>query len=121
MNDFFKDVFDIARSTAIGLLDQAESFLNDIQKDSISNETNELEDLRMSVDQLEARNDDLEDLVEDLATALQVILDGEMRKDITINWEKYNNLKRNKLEVIFTDDTKGFCTVHISQEKSRND
>lgn len=114
-DDFFAGLFENARKVANEILDKGESLLRDVEDDLRDNEEIELEDLRMTVDQLEAKNDELQTLVDDLTGTLQVLLDGEMQKDISIPWERWNNLRDASLEIVFTDDDK--LNIHIRQER----
>lgn len=119
MNDFFKEIFDTARETAIIFLDKAERILRDVEKEKIFEDvdTTELEDLRLDNDQLAGKVNELEDLNSDLLAIVQILLDGEMRKDITMTWEKYYNLSDSTVSLSFTDSYTGEVTATITQER----
>lgn len=116
-DNFFEGLFQNARKIANDILDKAESTLRDVENDLGVSPEDELEDLRLEVDKLEARNDDLEDLVDDLKGALQVLLDGEARKEITLTWTKYNNLRDAKVEIVVTDPGDDKLVLTITQER----
>lgn len=104
-DDFFAGLFEQARKTANDLLDKGESLLREVENDLVTEEpSQELEDLRMDVDRLEAQNEDLKDQVHDLESIIQVLLDGEASKDITVTWKRFYNLRDYTLDYVYSDN-----------------
>lgn len=115
-DDFLKELFTSARETANDLLGKAEQLLREVEEDFLDPE-DEVESLRFERDSLQARLEELEDINDDLVAGIQLLLDGEVRKEITMSWERYNNLRDSDLEIIHTDDTVGNVTITINQDR----
>jgi hypothetical protein len=107
-DDFFTGLFEQARKTANDVLNRVEKTLLD--KDP------ETEDLQPQLEQLQAKYDELELTLAETMGVVQVLLDGEMRKKLTLSWEKFDNLQEPDVEIVFTDDGAGSVTIEIVQE-----
>lgn len=124
MNDFFKDVLDKARATADQLLDVAESFVKNLEKESVKSESSsvQLENLQADYERLSLANARLADQVvhletraEDLAIALKAVLDTATHKVVFIDYAKFYNLRKQDVNVSFIDNDKG-VTIEISKD-----
>jgi hypothetical protein len=109
MNDFLNEVFTSARRTADSLLNKLEKYLDD------TNTSDELEQLQLDVDRLEAVNDSLQDENSDLLALVKVLLDGKKRKNITLTWKKYYELQESDLEFAYLDPGGTDVTIEIRQ------
>lgn len=109
-DDFLKGLFESARESANGILDKVEQKLREVEPQ------NELENLRMQVDKLEAQLDERNDDYYDLLALVQVLLDGEVRKTVTLTKEKYDNLTNSTITLSVLDSYDDTVTIQIVQD-----